>query len=128
MSKLPSIGGSSGPPSLHKSNVPAPAPASAAQEPVIAASAKPTAANAQVTKLVPTPEELQKLVSDMQRKVNAVASDLQFSVDDESGKSIVKVMERSSKDVIWQFPSEEALHVTRELDRFQQGLLVNHLA
>lgn len=58
----------------------------------------------------------------MQTRAKSVGSDLQFTVDQESGKSIVKVTERSSKDVIWQFPSEEALQVTKQLDRFQSML------
>lgn len=75
----------------------------------------------------PSQDELKKLVSAMQSKVAQTGSDLEFSVDKESGKSVVKVMERSSKQVIWQFPSEQALQVTKELDRFL-GAFLNHTA
>jgi len=64
----------------------------------------------------------------MQHKVDAISSDLQFSVDKETGKDIVKVTDRSSRQVVWQFPSEEALNVTKALDRYQKGLLLNRQA
>ena len=70
----------------------------------------------------PGQDALLKMVDAMQSRAKSVGSDLQFTVDQESGKSIVKVTERSSKDVIWQFPSEEALQVTKQLDRFQSML------
>jgi flagellar protein FlaG len=78
---------------------------------------------ATAAKSVPGQEELKKLVSAMQSKVAQTASDLEFSIDKESGKSIVKVTERASKEVIWQFPSEQALQVTRELDRYLGAFL-----
>ncbi len=90
----------------------APSPVQAAPAPVTAAQQDPT----------PGPEELNKLVASMQNRVSNLSSDLEFSVDDDSGKSIIKVTERTTKDVIWQFPSEQALQVTRELDRFQSML------
>jgi len=73
-------------------------------------------------KPAPGPEELSKLVASMQNKVSHLSSELEFSVDDDSGKSIIKVTERATKDVIWQFPSEQALQVTHELDRFKSML------
>jgi flagellar protein FlaG len=76
----------------------------------------------------PSADELKKLVGEMQRKVNTVSSALEFSVDDDTGKSVVKVSDRSTKEVIWQFPSQDALQITRALDRFQQGMLVNQKA
>jgi flagellar protein FlaG len=71
----------------------------------------------------PGADELKGLVKEMQAKVNGATSALEFSVDQDSGKSIVKVTERSTKQVIWQFPSEQALQVTKELDRYQGSLL-----
>jgi flagellar protein FlaG len=79
-------------------------------------------------KIAPTPDELKNIVNELQSRIDIHSSDLQFSVDQDSGKAIVKVTDRSTKDVIWQFPSEEALQVAKELDRFQQGLLVNRKA
>lgn len=79
-------------------------------------------------KVTPTPDELKVIVNELQSRIDIHSSDLQFSVDEDSGKAIVKVTDRSTKDVIWQFPSEDALQAAKELDRFQQGLLLNRKA
>ena len=73
-------------------------------------------------------DQLQKMVAEIQKKVTASASELQLTVDEESGKSIIKVTDKSTKELVWQFPSEDALQVTKALDRFQQGLLLNRKA
>jgi len=96
------------------------ASAAAAAPPPLEAAPEP-ASNAP-QHLAPSPEELTKLVAKMQNRVSHLSSDLEFSVDSDSGKSIIKVTERATKDVIWQFPSEQALQVTHELDRFQSML------
>jgi flagellar protein FlaG len=69
-------------------------------------------------------EALQKIVAEMQSKLAGTNSDLEFSVDKDSGQSVVKVTERTTKEVIWQFPSDQALQVSKELSRFL-GAFVN---
>jgi flagellar protein FlaG len=109
-------------------------PATAAAPSPISASANPAPAKiaaerpAVVSKAAPSPQELQQMVDQMQTKTATLSPELQFSLDKESGKTIVKVTDSNTKDVIWQFPSEEALQVTKELDRYQRGLLVNRKA
>lgn len=78
--------------------------------------------------VAPTPEALDKMVSAMQRKVTGISADLQFSIDKETGKTIVKLTDESTKELIWQFPSEEAMQITKALDQYQRGLLVNRKA
>jgi flagellar protein FlaG len=77
---------------------------------------------------VPSSDELKKLVSDMQSKVPEVSKELQFSVDQDSGKPVVTLTDRATKEVLWQLPSEVALRISRELDQFQKGTLVNRHA
>ena len=60
----------------------------------------------------------------MQSKLAGANSDLEFSVDKDSGQSIVKVTERTTNEVIWQFPSDQALQVSKVLSRFI-GAFVN---
>lgn len=76
-------------------------------------------------KTAPSSEDLRKLVSEMQRMISARTSDLQFSVDGESGKTIVKITDRTTKEIVWQFPSEQAMKIAKEIDRFQQGFMIN---
>lgn len=55
------------------------------------------------------------------------ASDLNFSKDQETGKTIVKVVDTATDTVIRQIPSEEAVAIAKSIDRMQ-GLLINHKA
>jgi flagellar protein FlaG len=63
----------------------------------------------------------------LQAFVSEVRSDIQFSVDDQSGETVVKVIDRGTKEVIRQIPSEEALEIAKALDRLQ-GILVKQQA
>ena len=69
-------------------------------------------------------EELRKLVVDMQTRLSGTNANLVFSVDQDSGRSVVKVTERTTNEVIWQFPTDQALQVSKELGRYL-GVLVN---
>jgi flagellar protein FlaG len=82
----------------------------------------------QVDHASPTSDELSLLVAKMQSKVAATSPELHFSVDHDSGKSIVKVTDQTTKEVIWQFPSESALRISKEMDNFQKGMLLNRKA
>ena len=72
-------------------------------------------------------ESVQDATKRLQDFVSGVRGDIQFSMDTDSGKTVVKVVDRSTKEVIRQFPSEEAIELARALDRFQ-GLLVKQQA
>lgn len=68
-------------------------------------------------------QTLSDSVSKLNRAVKAIASDLQFSVDEETGIDVVKVVDTESKEVIRQIPSKEVIAIARAFDRLQ-GLLV----
>ena len=38
------------------------------------------------------------------------------------------VTDQSTKDVLWQFPSEAAIEISKALDLFQKGALLNRKA
>ena len=82
----------------------------------------------QAAKAAMSSDELKNLASEIQRKVAVVASDLQFSVDEETGKDLIRVTDRTTKKIVWQFPSEEALNITKALDQYQKGVMLNHRA
>jgi flagellar protein FlaG len=63
----------------------------------------------------------------VERFVQTMSSDLQFSVDESSGNSVVRVIDRATQEVIRQIPSEEMLAIARALDRLQ-GLLIRQKA
>ena len=60
-------------------------------------------------------EQVLAAVSDMQDYVDAAGRNIQFQLDDSSGRMVVKVTEASSGDVIRQMPSEEALRLAENL-------------
>ncbi|MBC7572837.1 MAG: flagellar protein FlaG [Herminiimonas sp.] len=70
---------------------------------------------------------LNKAVDAINRFINPVASSIQFSVDEDSGRTLVKVVDTDTNTVLRQFPSKEALAISHELDKLQ-GLLVKDKA
>lgn len=73
----------------------------------------------------PRPEELQSALQKIKEFVSAAASDINFSIDSESGRTVVKVIDRSTKEIIRQIPSQEFLDMSKALDRLQGLLLKN---
>jgi flagellar protein FlaG len=71
-------------------------------------------------------QDLKKLAQMLQQRVAARSPDLQFSVDQDSGKSVIKVTDRTTHELVLQIPSEVALKVTKEIDQFLKGSLLNH--
>ena len=79
-------------------------------------------------KALPTADDIKAVVADIQRTVAGVSPELQFSVDQKSGQSIVTMTDKTTKEVLWQFPSDEVLQVRKALDQYERGTLVNHKA
>lgn len=60
--------------------------------------------------------------------LNLKNSSLEFSVDQNSGRNVVKIVDKTTKEVVRQIPSEEAIHIAEaldELDEIRQGLLLS---
>jgi flagellar protein FlaG len=73
------------------------------------------------------PEELQDAVEKIQKFVSMAACNIEFSIDEDSGRTVVKVVDRETKDVVRQIPSEEMLDLAQALDKLQ-GLLIKQKA
>lgn len=71
----------------------------------------------------PSPAQLGAALKDINKALENAASNLEFTVDDESHRTIVKVVDRQTGDVIRQMPSEEALQIARALDRMSGNLI-----
>lgn len=80
----------------------------------------------------PSKEELGSAVESINQFVSAQMRTLNFSVDESSGKAVVKVIDFETKDVIRQIPGEEVLKMASAIKRLQDdlgsamGLLVNN--
>jgi len=81
--------------------------------------------------VAPTGAELGEAVESINQFVNAQMRTLNFSVDENSGKPVVKVVDFDTKDVIRQIPGEEVLKMASAIKRLQEdlgsatGLLIN---
>lgn len=69
-------------------------------------------------------EDAVKAVNDFLKPIN---NSIQFNLDDDTGKTIIKVIDLATKDVIRQFPSEEMLSIAKAIDKMK-GLLVQQKA
>lgn len=75
----------------------------------------------------PALEDVKNAVKKVQDFVQPASSDIQFSFDKDTDSTVVKIIDRSTKEVIRQIPTQEILDIARSLDRLQ-GLLVKNQA
>lgn len=69
--------------------------------------------------------ELQRATEDVNRYLAESHRALNFSIDRESGETVVKVMDTEKNEVIRQIPSEEVLALARRLRDGEEGYLVH---
>ncbi|MEW6164231.1 MAG: flagellar protein FlaG [Pseudomonadota bacterium] len=75
----------------------------------------------------PTKQQIHEAVEKIREVVTPAAQNLQFSVDEELGKTIIRVMDSSTHEVVRQIPSEEVVAISKALDKLQ-GLLLRQEA
>jgi flagellar protein FlaG len=72
----------------------------------------------------PSREQVKKAVEEMRKSLSeSASSNLQFSIDDDTGQTIVRVTDRQTGELIRQIPSEELVALAKSLDRMQGMLL-----
>lgn len=69
------------------------------------------------------PATLKKTVDQLNAVMKQHSNSIEFSIDEESGKTIVKVMDTESNTVLKQYPSRELLAIAKQIDQFQ-GMFV----
>ena len=85
----------------------------------------------QQTQAMPSAAQVQQAMKTVQDMVQAQASNLQFSLDQETGKTIVTVVDSNTNQVIRQIPSKEMLAIAHAIDQMQskgQGLMLSQKA
>lgn len=65
----------------------------------------------------PTREKVESAVNRIQEAMDTVKRNVNFSLEDDSGRIVVKVTDASSGEVIRQMPSEEALRLAENLEQ-----------
>lgn len=73
----------------------------------------------------PNADDLRRVAESLQRRVQPIASELSFAVDQSTGRTVIKVTDTTTDEVILQIPSELALRIGQEIDKYQHGLLVD---
>lgn len=95
-----------------------PRPAPAAQSAIIGTQLPKEKKNDQ-----PSHEAVADAVKTVSEFVGNINSNLKFSVDDETGQTIVKVVDSATDEVIKQIPSEEMVAIAKAMDKLK-GLLI----
>lgn len=72
--------------------------------------------------------QLQSTVDKFNDVMRQSKQNLEFSVDTETKKPIIKLVDSVTGELIRQIPSEEMLAIARSIDQFQQGLLISQKA
>ncbi len=72
-------------------------------------------------------EQVKQAVNKINTMVQGFDREVLFSVDHDSGKIVVKVMDTARNVVIRQIPSAQALAISHSLDKLQ-GLIINQKA
>lgn len=76
----------------------------------------------------PTAEKLQGLVDSINASLRQANKSLEFSVDPDTKKSVIKLVDQETGDVIRQFPSADAMKISIALEHIQKGLLLTQKA
>lgn len=114
----------------------APAPAANKAEPAVGTpipvAVKPAASPVSLAAVqqpgsVPNMEQVKQAVQEINKAMKSLSQDLEFSIDEDSDRTVVKVVDQQTKEVIRQVPSKEALEIARALDKVQ-GLLIRQQA
>ena len=69
-------------------------------------------------------EQLEKVAQQLQEFMGEMNRTLQFQVDEDSGRDVIKILDKTSGDVIKQYPSEEVLSLVSKLSE-SAGILID---
>lgn len=92
----------------------------------VASSAGTTALPSKATEQV-SAEQLKEATDRIKAFVQPINSGLEFAIDKDSGRTLVKVIDQQTKEVVRQIPSEEVLNIAKALDKLQ-GLFIQNKA
>lgn len=76
---------------------------------------------------LPSMTQVNDAVKQINETLKRLSQGLEFSIDPDNQRAIVKVVDTQTQDVIRQIPTPEALEIAKALDRVQ-GLLIREKA
>lgn len=77
----------------------------------------------QTTKPAVEEQQLTQALKSINDVLQVRSPGLEFSVDSDSKRNIVKVVDKNTQEVIRQMPTQEALEIAKALDRLQSMLI-----
>ena len=91
-----------------------------------AQAANTQAASAQAAQ--PTNAQIQSAVDKVNQAMLQANTGVEFSIDQSSDRTLVKVVDTKTGETIKQFPSKEMIAISQSIDQFQKGLLLRQKA
>lgn len=87
--------------------------------PVVSVKSAPVASLEAVPGSVPAPplDQVNQAVQTINKSMQLLSRSLEFSVDADSNRTIVKVIDQQTKELVRQMPSQEALEIAKALDQ-----------
>ena len=82
-----------------------------------------SAAAVQQASAAPKIEQVEEAVKAANKTVQSLSPNLEFSIDKDSERTVVKIVDRQTNEVIRQVPSKEMLEIAKAIDKVQ-GLLI----
>jgi flagellar protein FlaG len=70
-----------------------------------------------------TPKQLDKVAQQLQDFMGEMNRSLEFLVDKDSGRDVIKVLDKSTGDLVKQYPSEEVLSIISKLSNATGNLI-----
>lgn len=70
-------------------------------------------------------EEMQKLVQELNESMKMINTNLAFSLDEVTNRTILRVINSETKELVRQIPSEEMLRISQQMSKLL-GILVDH--
>lgn len=76
-----------------------------------------TSAAVERANTAPSIDQVKQAVQDINKSFQALSRGLEFTIDEDSNRTIVKVVDQQTKEVIRQLPSQETLEIAKALDQ-----------
>jgi flagellar protein FlaG len=92
------------------------------------AQAASTQAAATAQAAPPTNAQIQSAVDKVNQAMLQANTGVEFSIDQSSDRTLVKVVDTKTGETIKQFPSKEMIAIGQSIDQFQKGLLLKQKA
>ncbi|MET0266411.1 MAG: flagellar protein FlaG [Duganella sp.] len=84
---------------------------------------------ANAVKGAPSLDQVNRAVSELNKSPQAKSQGLEFSVDTDSKRTVVKVIDQSTKEVLRQIPTPEALEIAKAMEaKSTKGVLIQQTA